>query len=375
MTRIRIALTGGGSGGHIYPLIAVVEELQFLAVTLGMELDIRYFGDPGEYKELFAANGIRITRVASSKLRRYFSIMNVLDAFKFFIGIIQAWWKIFFFMPNVIFSKGGPGALPVILAGRFYRVMVVIHESDSIPGRTNSISAKFAARIAVSFSSAAKYFQERGFQNTALTGNPVRPSIFKNIPSQNYAKDSLGFDSSLSLILVLGGSRGALHLNNFVVDNMQTFTAKYQVLHQTGIKHYSRVLEQTKSMAGPRYKAVAYFDDIKTVLSAADLVVSRAGAGSIFEIAAFGKPAILVPLPEDVVGGHQIRNAYDFANSGAAIVIEEENLLNSIFIAQVNKILDDPAKKTEMSEASKQFFKPNAGRVIAEEILKLAGRD
>lgn len=371
--KIRVCLTGGGSGGHIYPLIAVVEELQSLAVSTRIELDIRYFGDAGEYNELFYENGVKIARIVSGKIRRYFSVLNILDSFNFFTGLIQAWIKILFFMPNVIFSKGGPGALQVILAGRFYRIPVIIHDSDSIPGRTNAISAKFAARIAVSFSEAAKYFQERGFQNIALIGNPVRPSILKNAPLQNDAKSTFGFDSALPLILVLGGSQGALRLNNFIVDNLQTLTAKYQILHQTGMRHYGSVSKQTKN-AGARYKAAPYLEDIKTALAAADLVVSRAGAGSIFEIAAFGKPAILVPLPETIVGEHQIKNAYSFAQNGAAAVIEEENLLKGVFIAQLDKILGDSAKKSAMAEASRQFFKPDAGRVIAEEILKLAGQ-
>lgn len=371
--KIRVCLTGGGSGGHIYPLIAIVEELQSLAVSRQIELDIRYFGDAGEYSELFYANGVKITHIVSGKIRRYFSVLNILDSFKFFIGFIQAWIKMLFFMPNVIFSKGGSGALPVILAGRFYRIPVIIHDSDSIPGRTNAISAKFAARIAVSFSAAAKYFQERGFQNVALTGNPVRPSILQNFPSQNDAKYTLGFDSALPLILVLGGSQGALRLNNFIVDNLRDLNAKYQISHQTGMRHYGSVAEQTKN-AGARYKAVPYLEDMKTALAAADLVVSRAGAGSIFEIAAFGKPAILVPLPEDIVGEHQIKNAYDFAETGAAVVIEEENLLKGVFIAQLDKILGDSARKSAMAEASRKFFKLNAGRVIAEEILKLAGQ-
>jgi len=368
---IRIALTGGGSGGHIYPLIAVSEELQTLAVSLKTGVEIRYFGNPGEYSELFEASGISMSKIASGKLRRYFSLLNFLDSFKFLYAFFQAWIKLFFYMPDVIFSKGGSGALPVIIAGRFYRIPVIIHESDSIPGRTNFISARFASRIAVSFAEAAEYFKERGFHNIALTGNPVRPSLLRSRQmSQNDAKYSLGFDSSNPLIFVIGGSQGAHHINDFIVNNLRFITEKYQILHQTGIRHYSEVIERTKT-AGAAYKAVPYIDDMAQAFSASDIVVSRAGAGSIFEIAAFGKPAILVPLPANVVGEHQIRNAYAFADTGAAIVVEEENLLNNIFLAEAAKIIGDPNKKKAMSEASKKFYKPNASRIIAEEILKL----
>lgn len=372
---IRICLTGGGSGGHIYPLIAVAQELQALAAGSENYLDLRYFGDPREYRDAFVQNGIRVVRISSAKIRRYFSLANIVEVGRFFFGIFQALCKLLFFMPDVIFSKGGPGALPVILAGRFYSIPVIIHESDSIPGRTNAISARFAARIAVSFPRAAEYFSARGFLQVAVTGNPVRPDILHGVLSPDDAKRSFGFDVSVPLILVMGGSQGALRLNNFIIDNLQTITENYQLLHQTGMRHYSRVLERTKGLAGLRYKAVSYFtDDLKNAFSAADIVVARAGAGTIFEIAAFGKPAILVPLPANVVGEHQIRNAYDFADTGAAVVIEEENLLKSIFIDQLRKILDDPARKAAMAEASRQFFKPRAGRIIAEEILKLAGQ-
>lgn len=369
---LHIALTGGGSGGHIYPLLAVSEELRSFANIYGYNLDIRYFGYAGAFHDILIQNGIPASSVISGKMRRYFSLSNFTDAVKFPFALLQALWKMLLFMPEVIFSKGGSGALPIILAGRLYRIPIIIHESDAVPGRTNLASARFAARIAISFPEAAPYFTQRGIQNVALVGNPVRPSLLKNPYPQADAKRQLGFDSSLPLILVLGGSQGALRLNEFIVQCLPRLLEHCQAFHQTGMRHYSEVLEATKGFAA-RYKAVPYLEsDLKAALSAADLVVARAGAGTIFEIAAFGKPAILVPLPAEIVGEHQIRNAYAFADAGAAVVVEEENLLQSIFLTQLKKIIDDPSLKDSMAEASRRFFRPDAAKKLAEEIIRLS---
>src|SRR3989344_3853249 len=141
MKKLRILLTGGGTGGHIYPIIAVAQKLQEWAFTNGFQPDVRYYGQPGEYKEALAAAGIKVSRIASSKLRRYASILNFLDFFKFFFGFFQSLWKIYWFMPDVAFSKGGRGARAVLSACRFYLVPVSIHESDTIPGLTNRASS------------------------------------------------------------------------------------------------------------------------------------------------------------------------------------------------------------------------------------------
>src|SRR3989344_2424531 len=154
----RIVLTGGGSAGHIYPLLAVADSLKRLAIDYGMVLELYYMGPADGYAEEIEADDIHIRTVFAGKLRRYFSLQNLVDAPKFFIGLVQAFWKLFWLMPDAIFSKGGTGALPVVLAGWFYRIPVMIHDSDSVPGLTNIISAKLASRIGVSFEHALKFF-------------------------------------------------------------------------------------------------------------------------------------------------------------------------------------------------------------------------
>lgn len=376
---IRILLTGGGSGGHVYPLLAVAESLQKIMQRgdAATELELVYIGPKDKYAELMAEKGIKMQLISAGKIRRYASgiLGNILDIPRFFLGLIQAFWKMFWLMPDAIFSKGGTGAFPVVLAAWFYRVPVMIHDSDAVPGLTNLLSSRFAWRIAVSFEAAKKYFNP---YKTILTGNPVRAELLERKYPQEKAKETLGFHADAPLILVLGGSQGAQRINDFIILALKDILAKTQILHQTGRVNYMEVknLSQAalldmpaKTEAASRYKAVSYLeDDMAIALSAADIVVARAGSSSIFEIAAFGKPAILIPLLESA-NNHQRANAYEFAEAGAAAVIEEKNLQPAIFIHELANILNNPEKADKMSKASAAFFKPEAADVIAKEIL------
>ncbi|MEK7481963.1 MAG: UDP-N-acetylglucosamine--N-acetylmuramyl-(pentapeptide) pyrophosphoryl-undecaprenol N-acetylglucosamine transferase [Patescibacteria group bacterium] len=380
---MRILFAGGGTGGHIYPILAVTEELQKAAINGKTNLDLRYFSDPERYNFLLASNGILVSKIFSAKLRRYFDIRNLFDIPLFFISVIQAFWKVFWFMPNVLFSKGGPGSLPVILACWFYRVPIIIHESDSIPGLANLMASRFADRIAVSFNSATEFFiaKNAGLSDKiALTGNPIRKSLIDGALEKEAAKQIFGFNPQKPVILIIGGSQGSAKINDFALNAAQELIkADIQVLHQTGVNNFEDaknelkiILENYTEKEAACYKILPYFEkDLKDAYAAADVIVSRAGGGSIFEIAAFGKPTILIPLPKSAQN-HQIQNAYEYADSGAAVVIEEANLMSNIFISQIKKIISEPEKYKTMSEAAKNFSKPEAAKIISEEIIKLA---
>ncbi len=379
---LRILFTGGGTGGHIYPIVAVAEELKRISREKRMETEFRYFGAPGQYFNLLEVSGIRVIPVISSKLRRYFDIRNFFDGFKFIFSLIQCLWKILWFMPDVAFSKGGPGALAVLLICRFYRIPIIIHESDSIPGLTNLISARWAKRIGLSFASAIDYFRtNKNFDETkfALIGHPARKIFFEPGDDPELAKKMLGFNINNSLILFIGGSQGATAINNFVLDSIGDLLKDYQVLHQTGINNFNQIQKEWQFISRDmpedekfRYKAVPYLEekDLKEAILAADLVVSRAGAGSIFELAAMGEPSILVPLPE-AAGDHQVKNAYEYSKNGAAVVVEQTNLRPHLFLVQAQKFFGNPELLKQMSEAAKNFSKPEAAKRLAEEILKL----
>jgi len=172
---IRILFTGGGSGGHIYPLVAVAEEITRQASEADLDVTLNYLGDSGVFGIVLENAGITVNSIMGAKRRNYFSVLNFLDFFKMGLAVFQALFKMYFLMPDAVFSKGGTSALPVVIAARFYRIPVMIHDSDAIPGKTNKISAWFASRIAVSFAAAYKFFKSG---KTALVGNPIRSEFF-----------------------------------------------------------------------------------------------------------------------------------------------------------------------------------------------------
>ncbi|MEK7542765.1 MAG: undecaprenyldiphospho-muramoylpentapeptide beta-N-acetylglucosaminyltransferase [Patescibacteria group bacterium] len=369
---IRIVLTGGGTGGHIYPLIAVLDELEKTGGDV--RLSIIYLGPKSGFIEMFRERGVRAHYIASSKLRRYASLENFIDAVKFPLSLIQALWHLYWIMPEVVFSKGGPGALAVVLAAWFYRIPVMIHESDSMPGLTSRISASFSAKIGIAFQSAASYFP---LKKVALVGNPVRADLLINVPDSASAKSRLGFRNEEPLILVLGGSQGSRKINEFIFNNLEAILKKYQIFHQVGdanIDEAQTVTEEVSVKTGAKYRIAGMLDtiELKNALKAADIVISRAGSGAIYELAAFGKPSILIPLSSSA-GDHQRYNALEYSKSGAAIIIEENNFTANVFLRELDDVLNDTAKMKTMGEQAKAFFRPDAGSVLASELLRLAG--
>lgn len=375
--KIKIVLTGGGTGGHIYPLLAVADELK----KFGEEsVEISYLGQSGKFTQEFENRYIRTHKIISSKLRRYFDLRNFLDAPKFIFSVIQALFVMYSVMPDIVFSKGGAGALAVVLAAWFYKIPVVIHESDAVPSLTSILSARFASGVAVSWPSARKEFA-RG--KVFKSGNPIREALLPQWLDPVGGKSYFNFDSKKPMILVLGGSQGSERINNFVLDNLLELLAEVQICHQTGRANFEEVKSLADIVLGEagegvrdRYAIRDYLDvkELKLALTAADVVVSRSGAGTIFETAVFGKPMILVPLKESA-GDHQRANAYEYAAVGAALVLEEENLTPHVFLNEVKKLVSDPDKIREMSEAAKKFARPDAAKTIAKDLFKMVGVD
>ena len=374
---IRIAIAGGGTGGHIYPLLAIVSALNKLTHNYPDPLDIRYYGPRSIYWSILANNGILISPLWGSKFRRYFDLMNLVDVPIFFCSLLQAFWKMFWFMPDVIFSKGGSGSLAALLAAAFYKIPVIIHESDTIPSLTTRLSAKFAKRIAISFEETAKYLNKYS-DVLAFTGNPLREIFLEDTTyDQVLLKKELGFNSELPVLFFLGGSQGAEVINDFIVNNLRNLLQKFQIIHQTGFVNYKSVKEATKSVSrsylvfGSLEEKKGEGTELKRMIQASDLIISRAGSGAIFEIAVLGKPSILIPL-EGSASNHQKQNAYEYAKSGASEVIEEDNFLPHLLINQVEKILNNKEKYSGMSSCALMFAKKEAAVIIAKEILQLA---
>jgi len=370
---MKILFTGGGTGGHFYPIIAVAEAVQDLVHEKRLLEPELYYAAPDPYdRDMLTANAITFVPASAGKLRRYFSIGNFFDLFKTGWGITRSVVRIFFLYPDVVFGKGGYTSFPTLLAARMFRIPVVIHESDAVPGRVNKWAGKFAEKIAVSFEEAAAYFPK---ERVVFTGNPVRSSI--QHPEPEGAYEFLKLEREVPIILVLGGSQGATALNEAVLAALPQLVEKYQVVHQTGRANIDDMTGRANivlknSPHQERYKPFGYLDDLAMRMSAgaASLIISRAGS-TIFEIAVWGLPSIVVPLPS-AAEDHQTKNAFAYARTGAAVVIEQNNLTAGILVSEASRIIDDPKLAQTMGAAAKRFAHNDAARAIAEILIDIA---
>lgn len=367
---MRIVLTGGGTGGHLTPLVAVAERLK---MKLPAEADILYIGSGAEMeKQIMAEAGIPVKFVVSGKMRRYFSFQNFVDLFKVPVGFVQSLWILLRFMPDVIFSKGGYVAVPIVLAAWLYRIPIIIHESDSAPGVANQFLAKFANRIAVAYPTAEEYFPK---EKTALVGNPIRFQVTEG--DARILRQEIGFTESRKTILVLGGSQGSKVINDAIIKILPKLLQRFQIIHQTGQDHLQDVVSEAAFMgvkAGrDGYVATGFMtaNKLRDAFALSDLVISRAGATFITEIAANGKPTIMIPISQSA-NDHQRMNAYALAQIGAAQVLEESNLGEHILLEKIENILNNEELQKSMTEKIKTFYHPNAADVIANGIIELA---
>lgn len=365
-------MTGGGSGGHFTPLLAVAREIRRIADEEKIvSLTILYLADQPFDPEALRVDDIQFIKMSSGKMRRYASLWNIVDLGKTFFALIKSFWIIYREFPDVVFSKGGFVSFPVLAAARFYGIPIIIHESDSVPGRVNAWAAKFADRIAVSFPETLQYFPK---EKTAYMGNPIRSRILGG--NENEALALFALEPHVPVVLVLGGSQGAQPINAVLLQIVGELIETYQVIHQTGKDNYSDVLKQAsvlleKSPHRGRYRLFPFLneDQLRNASRLARVVISRAG-GTIFEIAAWGIPSILIPLPH-AAADHQRHNAYIYARNGACSVIEESNLTPTVLLNETRKILSDDERRNQMSAAAQKFARIDAAEKIAREIILL----
>lgn len=363
---MRILFTGGGSGGHVYPILAVksafakaMAKKQTLERKTG--INFLYVGPNGFAAEVFKTNNIKCQFITAGKLRRYFSLLNFLDILKTPLSLIQSLWHVFWFMPDIIFSKGGFGSIAVVLAGWLYKIPIIIHESDSVPGLVNKILRFSAKKIIVSFKNTQQYFPNK---KTVLLGNPIREELTQG--NKEDGKRLFGLASEKPIVLIVGGSQGAKKINDIILNTLPRLLEKCEIIHICGKKHFKPIINQ----AGYHLYPFLEVEKLKHAYAASDLIVSRAGAGSIFEISAVGKPSILIPL-SSAASNHQSKNAWVLAQLGGALVLKEKNLTINMFLEAVFNLLDNPEKMKEMSIKTKSFYNPTVNQKIAEEILEL----
>lgn len=372
---MKIFFTAGGSGGHFYPIIAVVEALHDLMRERKLLEPQLYYAAPDPYdREMLVANAITFVPTAAGKIRRYFSLLNAVDVVKTGWGILRAIVRIFFIYPDVVFGKGGYASFPTLFAARLFRIPVVIHESDVVPGRVNRWAGKFATRIAISFPEAAHYFPT---SKVAHTGNPIRKAAL--LPAREGAFEFLKLEHEVPVLLVLGGSQGAQGLNEVLLSALPQLLEHYQIVHQTGVGNLKEVEGRARVVLAnanhkERYKPFGYLNDLAVRMSAgaANLVISRAGS-TIFEIAAWGLPSIMVPLQKEVAADdHQTKNAFAYARSGACVVIEQNNLTPGLLVSEIGRILGSPETMHKMSTAARGFARVDAAKTIANALVDIA---
>lgn len=372
---MKIVFTGGGSGGHFYPIIAIAEQIAEVAAERNLLPPQLFYiaGEPFDEKMLYE-NDIQFFPAPAGKMRVDNSPLNFLSGIQTAIGTLKTLPKLFSIYPDVVFSKGGYESVPTLFAARIWRIPVMIHDSDAVPGRANLWASKFAERIAVSYPQAAEYFPKP--EEAVYTGNPVRKELMK--VARHGAHEFLGLSPELPTVLIIGGSQGATTLNDAILKSLSELVEHFQIIHQTGEKNLAEVksvaaIALEKSQYGLRYKPFGYLNDLamKMAAGAADLIISRAGSGAIFEISEWEKPSILIPIPEEV-SRDQRTNAFAYARSGGAIVIEQQNLTPHLLVSEINRIIGNKSVREQMAEGARHFKKPDAARVIAEELIALA---
>jgi len=382
---MKAIFTGGGTGGHIFPIIAVARELtniylQKTQLASGNSkkenLELFYLGPKSEIgpeaEMLLKQEGIKIKYILAGKLRRYFGIevvfQNIIDIFKTPIGILQSFSFLFWKAPDLIFSKGGYGSFPVVFSGKLLGIPIFLHESDIEPGLANKKIGKYASIIFISFPNTGFFPAKK----MVLSGNPIRRELLEG--SIDDAKKLFQLTSSKPVILIIGGSQGAQKINDLVLNILPKLLENFEIIHQTGSKNFKEVESGADVMINKDlkkyYHPFPFLEEknLKHALAVCDLIVSRAGSGSIFEIAALEKPSILIPLSGSAQN-HQIKNAYAYAENRAAIVMEEISLTPHFFLQTIKNILENQKEMENIKKAAKNFSKPDAAKKIANYIM------
>lgn len=361
---VTIVFTGGGTGGHIYPGLAVIESLK-------KKIDCRIVwigSSAGMDRSIVEAAGIEFIGVPSGKLRRYFSLRNLSDVFKIAAGYFLSLAALSRLRPALLFSKGGFVSVPPCAAARSLKIPVFTHESDYSPGLATRLNARFADAVLTAYPETIAALPPAARVRAAAVGNPVR-AAFRAADAER-GRRFLGVAADARILLVLGGSQGAQQVNGLVGECLPRLAERYVVVHQTGPG------QAAAAAASDRYKPFEYIrGELPDVLAAAELVVGRSGAGTVWEAAAAGKPMLLIPLCGSGTRGDQVENAEYFARIGAAVALIGAKASAGAFAAEALRIADDDSLRASMAAASaKVGEKDAAGEAAGMVLARIGGR-
>jgi UDP-N-acetylglucosamine--N-acetylmuramyl-(pentapeptide) pyrophosphoryl-undecaprenol N-acetylglucosamine transferase len=349
----RVLFTGGGTAGHVIPNLAL------MSVAWARKWDISYIGSyQGIERQLVQNQGVVYYAISSGKLRRYFSLRTLIDPFKILWGILQSWRLLKHIQPQVVFSKGGYVAFPVVFAAWLRRIPVLAHESDLTPGLANRLSFRYVKRLCVTFKETAAHFPDK--TKVVVTGTPLRQGLFEGVRERGLAL--AGFSAEKPVLLIMAGGSGSLAINAAVRAKLEPLLKQFQILHICGDRqvdgHYLNV---------PGYQQYGYVDEqLPHFLAAADIVLSRAGANSIYELLALVKPHVLIPLPKAASRGDQLQNADYFAKLGTALVCPQEAL-----DSQLMPVIEQLWQAREVfRERIAAFHAQNGTEAVLKEIAK-----
>ncbi|MGQ9498029.1 MAG: undecaprenyldiphospho-muramoylpentapeptide beta-N-acetylglucosaminyltransferase [Desulfotomaculales bacterium] len=369
---MRFIISGGGTGGHIYPALAIADGLRSRHPTA----EILYAGTTNglEY-DLVRRAGYRFYAVSAAGLQRRIAAGNLVAMWRAARGFAEAWVLVSRFKPDVVVGTGGYVCGPVVLAAVCQRVPTLIHEQNAFPGLTNRILSRFASCTALTFADAIRYLPRKA--RVRVTGLPVRPEVLGARREEARACYGLG---DIFTVVSFGGSRGARTINKAMVEVCRVLKddPAVRLYHATGRAQYDAFLEAIKdarvSLAGaPNIKVEPYFYDIARLLAAADLVVSRAGASTIAEITALGRPSILVPYPF-ATGNHQEYNARALVRRGAAVLLPDRELTGDVLLRLIEELRQDVERRQRMAQAARALGKPDALERLLGIIDQLADR-
>jgi UDP-N-acetylglucosamine--N-acetylmuramyl-(pentapeptide) pyrophosphoryl-undecaprenol N-acetylglucosamine transferase len=350
----RVLLAGGGSGGSATPVLAVAQALR----RYEPDIQLLYVGTrDGPEAALAAAQHIRFAGIRTGKLRRYWDVQNLTDPFRVLAGIAESYALAREFKPHAALAAGGFAAVPPMIAARLTGARTLIHQQDVEPGLANRLLVPFAQRITVSLPSSLAHFPAG---RTTVTGNPVREEILRADPEAAYSL--LNLERGTPVVLVTGGGTGALALNRLVAAAAPRLVTHAQVVHLMG--RGRGVPRETDSQ---RYVQVEFLvEELPHLLAAATLVVSRAGMGTLTELAALARPSLIVPMP----GSHQWANAQAFARLGAVEVADQNALSPERLAHRIQGLLADGARREQLGRALAQSMPRDAAERMASELLE-----
>jgi UDP-N-acetylglucosamine--N-acetylmuramyl-(pentapeptide) pyrophosphoryl-undecaprenol N-acetylglucosamine transferase len=363
---MRIVITGGGTGGHVFPAIAVADELR----SREPSATILYVGTKGGIEERAAASaGLDFRPISAAGWARISAYRKPLAALKLLFGFAQAFGALARYKPDVVLGTGGYVSVPVVAAAVVLRIPTVIHEQNRYPGLANRILSRFVQHVATTYKDDTGSFPA---EKCVLSGMPLRKDILEQT-GMHVSPAHFGLDPSKCTVFLLGGSQGAHSLNLAMVDAMNVLDAdRYQVLFMTGKTDLEMVGERIKQSAVQAYVA-PFFDDIAKAYAASDLVICRAGAGTLAELTAFGLPAILVPYPY-AAGGHQEANSMVMVEAGAAKMVLDSDLDGAKLAGLIQELAGDRNLLESMRSKSRSLARPHAARDIVDMLRRAAAR-